>query len=401
MQFRLSEIRPGYILLSAGLLRLAYILISARLNNTEYWEYGQIAMQLLKGNGYSFPFTDENLHFLPNQFYPSALMPPGYVFFLLPFMLISGTVIRNLLLFSFQTFLALLAMKLVFHWSEKRLGKAAALVILLLQAFYPELIYAIGTVGPTVWFHFLFAGLLYSISEKKHFLVTGMLAGFLILMRSEAILPAGLLLLDDFLKGRKQPAILAGIVLIACTLPWLIRNQLQFGKPVLSSNFGVNFFRGNNAGEIGDWPIQERLLEIRLRSEPATYEQKTDSLAMAGALNWISENPGTFLRRLPEKFLRFWCLDWPDKRTLHWLYAIPWILMIPAGLAGLLRKSFPDKHTLIILFSGYTLIVLLFFPQVRYQTLIKFFWLIPAGAGLVELWMLAFPERKFLSSQDQ
>lgn len=396
--FRLTQLSPGYLLLLAGILRLGFVLFSGKLNETEYWEYGQFASQLLAGHGYCFPFTDADLKFLQDQYYPSALMPPGYVFFFLPFQLVNDVLIRNLLLFSIQIGLSLLAMHLIFRWAESRFERPAALFILALQAIYPELIYSVATIGPTIWFHLLFAGVLYCLCKKKNPLLTGLLCGILVLMRSETILPAGLLLLAEFVAGGRNTALVAVLTMILSLSPWLIRNQLQFGKPMLSASAGVNFYRGNNAGEIGDWPVQEAKLEQKLRSDPESYEHKTDSLAMAASLHWIAGNPADFLQRLPEKFLRFWWLDWPDPRTHHWLYWLPWLCCFPAGLAGLWIRSFEGRTQLMMLFLTYTFIVLVFFPQARYASLIRFFWLIPAGIGLRELWNLLFARNKFLAS---
>jgi hypothetical protein len=399
MILRLTDISPKSLLLLAGLLRLAFMLFSGKLFETEYWEYGEFAQQLLAGHGYSFPFTDASLNFLPDQYYPSALMPPAYVFFLLPFMLIKEAALRNFLLFASHTILSLLAMQLVYRWSEKQLGKPAALLILLLQAVYPEMLYAVTTVGPTIWFHLLFAALLFSVSEKKHPVLMGLMAGLLVMMRSEALLPAGLLLAGSWFSGQKKASFIAVLTLFTCLLPWLLRNQLKFGKPMLSANAGVNFYRGNNAGEIGEWPVLPEAREKELRLAPEKYEQQTDSLAMASALKWISENPAEYLRRLPEKFLRFWWLDWPDPRTRHLLYFLPWVFCLPLGIAGLWLKNFTGRPQLLMLFFTYTFIILVFFPQARYLSLIKFFWFIPAGLGIKELWTTAFPAGKFLSSR--
>ena len=65
----------------AALARFGFLFISGKLQTEDYWEYGEIAEQLLAGHGYSFPFTDEQLNFIPGHFYPTALMPPAYVFF--------------------------------------------------------------------------------------------------------------------------------------------------------------------------------------------------------------------------------------------------------------------------------------------------------------------------------
>lgn len=398
MVLRLTNIPLRYLLLLAALIRVAFILFSGKTAEAAYWEYGQLAQQLLAGNGYSFPFTNAQLEFLPDQFYPSALMPPGYVFFLLPFMMIPDVFFRNLLLFSTQAALSVLAIFLVYRWSEKRFEKPVAVVILLLQAVYPEMIYACCTVGPTIWFHLLMAGILFHLPEKRQAVFVGILAGLLVLMRSEALLPAGLLLMVEFFRGHKKASLISGMAMLLCLSPWLIRNQVMFGKPMLSANLGVNFYRGNNSEAIGNWPVWERDVEAQLRAQPSAFEQKNDEMALSAALRWVAEHPAAFLSRMPEKFIRFWLLDWHDSRTRHWLYVLPWLLCIPLGIGGLAVKAFFGRQELLILFISYSLIVLVFFPQARYLTLVKFFWLIPAGAGLCNLWMMAYPKNKFLSS---
>ena len=373
---------PSRLLLLAALLRLAFMLLSGKLYNEEYWEYGEIGNQLLAGHGYSFPFTNDKLEFLPGQFYPSALMPPGYVFFLLPFLLISDLLLRNFLLFALQTGLSLLAMQLVYRYAKKRFGATTAMWILLLQVVYPELIYACCTVGPTICFHLLMAGILYFFSEKRQAIFVGILSGLLVLMRSEAILSIGLMLMLAFLVGERKSILISGITLLLCISPWLIRNQLVFGKPMLSASVGVNFFRGNNAGEIGDWPVLPAAEMNALKENPAHFEQAFDATSLQMATNWIQENPQKFLLRLGEKGLRFWLLDWPDPRTHSPLYWLPWLLCLPMGIMGLKQSDFRLKEPLSILFLSYTLIALIFFPQARYLSLVKFFWMIPAGTGI-------------------
>ena len=385
MNFLMNGWKARQLFWMAATVRLLFILASGKLFQTEYWEYGRIAEQLLAGHGYSFPFTDGQLQFQPHRYYPSALMPPGYVFFLIPFFLIKETLLRNLLLFSVQAALSLQAMQWVFRWSEKRFGTSAALLILGLQAFYPELIFACCTAGPTVIFHFLFAGILFYNTGRKAPLFSGLLAGMLVLMRSEALLPLVLLLLSDLIQGRKKYALTMAAVMAACLFPWLLRNQFQFGKPLLSASAGVNFFRGNNPVAIGNWPVFSDSEMEKMRQQPEKFEQKLDSAAMETVLRQRPSSLIFYVERGAEKLLRFWIIDWPDPRTHSFFYWFPWLLALPLGILGWRKGDFLPAEPLALLFLSYSLIVLFFFPQARYLTLIKFFWLIPAGLGLKAL----------------
>jgi hypothetical protein len=368
------------LLFLAAALRMAAPLALGWLQEDRYWEYGLIARNLLQGKGFSFPFVDENLNFLPNQTYPSALMPPGYVFFLCPFLELENP-LRNALLFGVQTVLSLGAMVLLFHWVRRRSGVEVALISLLFQVFLPDLILAPGTVGPTVWFHFLLALVLH-LRDSPWRLWAFLPAGLLVSMRSEFLLMVLVLALLD-LRSRNWKsglALLAGSFLLLS--PWLIRNQLRFGKPMLSANLGVNLYRGNNPGAIGDWPSQWNAQVLEWRKDPDTYEQHFDANAAREAIEWIKTQPIQALSRLPEKATRFWLWDWSDPRTGNWVYRGSWLLALLGGILALFKPaSLRPYREILWLMAVYTLIVLLFFPQVRYASLVRFFWMPLAALG--------------------
>lgn len=74
-----------YIILSFALiLRLLLTFYFGNLHGENYWEYGEIAKNIIIGHGYSlFYFNDSELdyHFNENvKPAKSAYMPPGYVF---------------------------------------------------------------------------------------------------------------------------------------------------------------------------------------------------------------------------------------------------------------------------------------------------------------------------------
>jgi len=374
------------LMVLATLARFGFLFISGKLYTEDYWEYGEIAKQLLARHGYSFPFTDENLNFIPGQFYSTALMPPAYVFFLLPFLLVQDVLIRNLLLFGSQIFLSLLAIRFTYSYSIEKFGKTAALLILGFQAFYPEMIFACCTAGPTIWFHFLFAAFIFSASARKNPILRGLIAGLLILFRSEAILLIGLISAFEFWQGARKPVLISALLMSLTIFPWLLRNQLIFGKPMLSASVGVNFFRGNNSGSIGDWPVFAQSSWNAMKSNSGTFEQTLDAAALSMAVDWVKAEPSKFILRLGEKYFRFWVIDFSDVRTHSVFYWLPWLICLPAGIIGL-RKMRPGiSEPIVLLFLCYILVVLIFFPQPRYLSLVKFFWLIPVGLAF-SIWL--------------
>ena len=81
------------IIVLALIVRLIFIFSFSDLKKDYYWEYGEIAKNIIHGNGYSlFHFNGNALEhkYTPDaDILSSAYMPPGYVAFLLPFMMVT------------------------------------------------------------------------------------------------------------------------------------------------------------------------------------------------------------------------------------------------------------------------------------------------------------------------
>ena len=372
-----------WILLGLGLLaRILVMLYASQLRTENYWEYGIIANNILDGKGYSFNFTDQHLNFL-NETYPSALMPPGYVFFILPFLLIKDIVFRNFLVFLIQIGLQILAIWFSYQMLLEKWGKLAALICLVLLCFLPDLIFACISIGPTVWFQFLLTMILwfYRKNGKTSWLVLGLLAGILILMRSESIIIVAAIAVLHFKRSGLKFTFLFGSVVLLFLFPWVYRNFKVLGIGRISNNVGINFYRGNNAGEIGDWPQGFDKTYYLLRSNPETFEVKYDKYAFDRSITYIKSNPERWIWTLPEKLFRFVVIDWPDVRTHQVLYWFPWFICLIFGFIGIKLGGTILKEELIILLL-FTTVMVVFFPQIRYQTMIKFFFLPFSGIGL-------------------
>lgn len=371
-------------------LRFLALIFSGQLHTSEYWEYGQIVQNLMDGNGYSFPFIDRDLNFT-SQNYPSALMPPGYVFFLYPFFWITSEFIRNLLLFSVQIGISLLAIRLFYVRIKEKTSNDVAFIALVLLAILPDLVYAPVTVGPTVWFHFLIGVFLWLYSMKgdwKTWIFQGVTAGILVLMRSESLLIFAFLTLAAVRKGNWKWAISLVFWIGVIASPWLNRTVQTFGTPILSANVGVNLYRGNNPTEIGDWPpVWDEAYE-RLRENPQTFEQEYDARASSLAKTYIENQPVEWISNFPVKIFRFWVIDWPDQRTHSPAFWLPWFFCLIVGFLGLLRPEARRFRTELLIVLTYTLIILIFFPQLRYQTMVKVCFIPFCAIGIS--WLIAF-----------
>lgn len=376
-----------WIIIGAGLVRLFALFYSGQLQINTYWEYGELAKNLIQGHGFSFPFVNEQLDFT-TELYPSALMPPGYVFFISPFLLIPDLFWRNLLLFVSQIGLSLMAIHLIFRLINQRLGYFPALISIALQSFLPDLIYASISVGSTTWIHFLLSALLwifYKPFSRINAVYVILLATILVYFRSETLLFLLLFVVWAYsFQSRKWVLLLfPGVILLLS--PWIFRNIIVTGKAVISNNLGVNLYRGNNPGELGDWPPQMEKIPLKFRKSPKTYESNFDSYAQNMAMDWIKQNPEKAAARLPEKLVRFWFLDWPDPRTHQILYWLPWMICLSLGFISIFHPYAKLLQPELLFLFTYTLIVLVFFPQVRYQTMVKFFFLPYSALGVLLL----------------
>jgi len=83
---------------------------------------------------------------------------------------------------------------------------------------------------------------------------------------------------------------------------------------------------------------------------------------------------------LPQKLLRIVVIDWPDKGTHQFLYWFPWLVCLIFGFVGITLASTILKEELIILLL-FTVVMKQFLPQLRYQTMAKFFFIHFTGIG--------------------
>ena len=82
--------------------------------------------------------------------------------------------------------------------------------------------------------------------------------------------------------------VLSCLIVAALLLPWAMRNQAQFGQPVLvSANFGSNLWMGNNPMSQGGY--------MELPPMPMHDEVERDAELKSRALTFIRDNPGQFL----------------------------------------------------------------------------------------------------------
>lgn len=369
-----------HIILLGIILRFSAVAVWGDFTKNYYWEYGETAKNIIHGNGYSlFYMEDSELqHRYKENVKPaeSAYMPPGYVYFLVPFMLINDIALKNALIYLFQIIFASTAVYLVYLLTRKMFNERAALLAAFISSVLPEFIYAVLSFSPTVIYHLLVLSLVIlflNLKEiKANYLYIAFLIALIIYFRSEFalffLMTVKILLLQ---KKFKISAKIFFIVLILI-IPWSIRNYVVFEKVVpLSTSFGLNLFRGNNAEGIGSWGDDETEAKIS-KLGMDNLELEVNKIYQEKAVFFIQENPGKVLKNAFVKLFYFWVYYPNDQRSLHVIYVIPSLLLLLFFILGIVYSFDWKKHLFIYLFFIFSsLVVVIFFPMARYQTMMK------------------------------
>ena len=326
------------------------------------WEAGRIARSLATGHGYANPFAPSFMG--PTG--PTAWVPPAYP------MLIAGVfklfgVYTNLsawvLLFINCVLSAFTAM-LVWEIACRCYSLRNAVWSGWLWALYPAAMqYAVRWIWEMTLTTFLFTLVLVlslrmrginvsrtgeeaaiNSSQTGRWLLFGLLWGIIALSTSTLLLflPAcGLWIL---MGTRNRPhalrnAVLAGVVFLACLMPWEIRNYRVFHAFVpIRGNLGVETYLGNGPGSNGmvmvyDHPnmATNQLVLYRQMGE-IRYAKMRGELAQA----YMRAHPGHFLANTLKRIYFFWVsvpsdAPWP----LELPRTISYSIISFAGLMGL------------------------------------------------------------------
>jgi hypothetical protein len=372
------------ILIIAFLARMIFMFLFTDLRSDYYWEYGDIAKYILDGKGYSFVFFNGNDYEWGYQVkeyaYPSAFMPPGYVFFLIPFLLIKNLILRNILFFTVQAILSTLCSYFIFKFSVKYFSKNIAIISALIYAVLPEFIYASNIAGPTIIYHLGVILIFYMLSNKeilnnlKGILILCVSIALLIYFRSEFAFYSVFIFFLLLYHKKFKNALIFVIVIWSILLPWQIRNFMVFDEFIpLTTNSGLNFYRGHC--EFPSYQInkesnlEKQIVELKTYKN---FEQLANKMYMKKGLDYAKNNPlKEFIKGFSNVFY-LWTFVPEDKRSSHPLYLIPWFVLLLFSIIGIVKTFSIEKFIFVYLFLIYhSTLAFVLFPLPRYQTLMK------------------------------
>ncbi|MBI4055162.1 MAG: glycosyltransferase family 39 protein [Elusimicrobia bacterium] len=309
---RLLRMHWLWLALGAFLLRTAYALTMP--NALDLSIYGDqqtfhLLAQSLAGHGV-FGFDGV----------PGAPRAPLYPFFLTLIYGLAGTP-PYLAVRMFQALLGAGTVGLIYFWALQIFGKNAAFRAALIASLYPFYIFYSAYLLQETLLVFLSVLALYLLQREFSRRrpswgagLAGISLGALVLTKPTALPFAGFALLFAggiyrrwaFYPTRRFLHLLISFLL--CAGPWLLRNHLLLGRPVLDTHGGITAFEGivyyryNKAGlggiaiVAGDfWPQVSRMPEV-----------EQDRFFRRRVWEFIRKNPGTYLRQVFGNFLDFW-----------------------------------------------------------------------------------------------
>ncbi|MBI5303621.1 MAG: glycosyltransferase family 39 protein [Chloroflexi bacterium] len=290
--------------------------------------------------------------------------PPLYSYFVAGVVLVFGE--NRLMVFVLQAIIGAIAASCFYLVTVRIMGTWRGYFAGILFALFPHfLLFTKQILTETIYIPlivFLLASLILPNSFRSLFvwLSAGILIGLLALVRREAMLPvlvifvcvAWLRLGVD--RQRFTIAMLVTVLIAGLTvLPWLIRNQIVLGSPVLSSSSGYNFLVGNNPNAHGSYtPVPSNWASEFI----GLGELERDRKAWELSTGWIRNSPIAFLQLLPAKVGALWgpaynpVLDGSD------------LILIPFYMLGFIRLF---KHR-----AGWRIVVSIAVPLILCNLLI-------------------------------
>ena len=238
---------------------------------------------------------------------------------------------------------------------------------------------------------------------------SGAVGGLLGLSNPTCLIFVGLVPLGMLLQARREglARLLAAYYLCLglCYSPWVLRNQLAFGRPILTNvHGGINLYQGMmlKAEDFGT----ERETEY-LRTDPVEREGQrlcnegrefeANALYQKAGREAILAAPGRYAARCLERFLKFW-RPVPYRRAYPFSYAkVFWAsllsdgLLLPLGLGGLLlwRRRWQEFLPLLAMVLLWPLSYYLVYAVVRFRMPVMPVFVLFAAALLDQGWRVS------------
>jgi hypothetical protein len=304
-------------------------------------EMGRVARSIAQGQGFSSPMP------LPTG--PTAIVGPLYPLLMALVFKVFGIYSTGsaVVILALQCLFSSLTCLFIYLCGRDTVGETAGKLAAIVWAVFPlNLLFSVTRIWETSLTGMLAVALFwYMLSVRQSLSISrwataGALFAIAGLVNTSLIVLAVPFALSAVWTNRTRfirPLIAAALGGAAFLSPWLIRNYLQFGKPMLRSNFALEFRVGNNELSYGQ-KVSElhpaRSLELNQRWQEVGEKR---FMAEESDLNskFVSAHPRLFAFYTLNRIVNYWTGGWiaPTKEYPNSLSAI-------AGISGLSLLAF-------------------------------------------------------------
>jgi len=378
----------------ALILRIGFILTLD--NSIDVWGdwWDELGWKLATGQGY----------WVNNPYFPDgepfySWRTPGFPLFLAGIYYLFGH--SYLAAKIGLAFISSVTSILLFFLAGLIINRKAGIICSSLYAVYPAAIFWTGYLAPETLAAFLMVLLafaaIYTMRKDTLFwsFYTGIVFGLLFLTRPVVIVMLPVLVIYFFFN-RKNLIPRLFLLFTGCLVitPWVIRNYKIHHTFLLgSTEGGVVFYIANNEKSLSDpngFYHNEDIKEFRGLSEV-----ETDRKFYRMGLEFVKENPGTYLKLVMDRFIRFWrfyphTISGPGQPyskkhiVISFLTECPLVIFGWIGFFLALRewRKFFVLHGFVITFSTVTILIR---SAIRYRFPIMPFMLILTIYALISL----------------
>ncbi|MBN1309257.1 MAG: glycosyltransferase family 39 protein [Chitinispirillaceae bacterium] len=298
---------PLSVCLAGFALRLFCIVRCEYGIHSDAGEFMEIALNLVAGRGY---YLDGGT---------SAYRMPGYPLALAALNLFSGNLTW---LKTVQALWEVATGYLIYLIGKRHFGSVPAFIALVVWSFLPVSVVQPLTFMSEGLFTLLFMLMMYFLTGKtgnRSTIPGGALCGALALIKPQMLLfPAVFFIMLLARKVRLRVAVkhltVLTIPVIITLTPWVLRNKLQFGALLLSTNAGQNLYVGNNPEASGGY------YDIPRQSHP---ELPIDREFKRKAVSFIISNPVAVVQLIPRKIAYLLSLESASAILLHFKGKMP------------------------------------------------------------------------------
>lgn len=247
-------IRQAVVILALlGLFaRVGYIYFTKSYENPRTFEYGEIAANIVRGNGFA------RVNEFSSVLEPTSSHAPLYPLFLSLFSAGTYGAYAFLTVQLLQAVFGVLTALVLYMTGRNLHGHGMGLLAAAGISFYPPLIYYTAKFTPTILFILMLSAALYLIMTANRNIIksigAGVLAGMTILCDPIGIALIPALIIWTLMFKRLRLHTVACIVLVACAVlvPWTVRNYRVHRRIVpITTQYAKNLWIGNNPRATG------------------------------------------------------------------------------------------------------------------------------------------------------